>query len=78
MQNSVLQRFDFNPALNETPPPCWVADLMKDLGFITANNAGHESLSSVLDSGVHHRRQLADLPCLLGTRGSLGSGSLVS
>lgn len=39
---------------------------MKDLGFITANNAGHESPSGVHCSGAHHRRQLAYLACLLG------------
>lgn len=41
----VLQRLDFNPSLNETPLQWLSADLMKDLGFITANNAGHESPS---------------------------------
>lgn len=75
MHTFVLPRFDFTPALNETPLPRRVADLMKDLGFITANNAGHESLSSVRYSGVHRRRRPADL---LGTRGSSGSGSPVS
>jgi len=45
---------------------------MKDLGFITANNAGHESLSGAYCSGAHHRGRLAYLACLLGAEEAQG------
>lgn len=65
----VLQRWDFNPSLNETPLQCRSADLMKDLGFITANNAGHESVWFWCSS---QEAAVAYLACLLGVEEAPG------
>lgn len=77
MHTFVLQRLDFNPSLDETPLQCRSADLMKDLGFITANNAEHESPSGTL-SWCSSQEAAGLFGLFVGRRGSPRSGFPVS